>query len=84
MCVYEIEILNLIQRKSNSKSQITTTNVPSFPIYRFLINWLSLPKDIDELDEVVDEDDSFLLISTLLLEVGEDSKEGEVGGGEHG
>ena len=44
---------------------------------------LYLPKDIDELDEFVDEEDSFL-ISTLLLEVGEDSKEGEVGGGEHG
>ena len=45
---------------------------------------LIVPKDIDELDEFVDEDDSFLLISTLLLDVGEDSKEGEVGGGEHG
>ena len=50
---------------------------------RFQIK-IEVPKDIDELDEFVDEDDSFLLISTLLLDVGEDSKEGEVGGGEHG
>jgi len=48
------------------------------------------PSDIDELEEVVEEEDSFL---TLLLEhvvptsglvVGVDSAEGEVGGGEQG
>jgi hypothetical protein len=54
--------------------------------------WLDhpLPSDIDELEEVVEEEDSFL---TLLLEhvvptsglvVGVDSAEGEVGGGEQG
>ena len=49
-------------------------NVPKIDFY--------LPKDIDEVDEVVEDDDSFL-ISTILL-VGDDSIEGEVGGGEHG
>ena len=47
---------------------------------RFQIK-IEVPKDIDDVDEVVEDEDSFLTSTTL---VGDDSKEGDVGGGEHG
>ena len=49
-------------------------------LYRFQIV-IEVPKDIDDVDEVVEDEDSFLTSTTL---VGDDSKEGDVGGGEHG
>ena len=49
-------------------------------LYRFQI-LIEVPKDIDDVDEVVEDEDSFLTSTTL---VGDDSKEGDVGGGEHG
>ena len=49
-------------------------------LYRFQI-LIEVPKDIDDVDEVVEDEDSFLTSTTL---VGDDSRDGDVGGGEHG